>query len=311
MPYIDVVFQNIRSSLGIIAAGQAYYDAFPGIANVGQGNAGPFVAAAAPSAAWGGSVTGAVTSAGIFLCETPGYGNFYHNWDPPNVVAGGNVGLAPATNLRCVYLRGGAPGAPGPAAGVAPAVANQVGGAHWFGRSLFGSNHCIRCLGTGAVNFPPLAVPAAPPGTDRYALLFQADWPYSGTAQRVTGLFVHTKNTAADPGTQIAALCRLFPNDIIFGDLNLNLRQAHKEQSLAFAVGGTHTILAIRQAAGGGNYYFTHYLGMAGASTLDYALVPNAQVAHVELWAHDPGAGVPRLSVNGSDHSVMMLRIRV
>ncbi|VVS95097.1 endonuclease/exonuclease/phosphatase family protein [Desulfoluna spongiiphila] len=307
MAYLDIVFHNIRRNMVIVGAGQAYYNGFPAAANVGQGAGGAFVVPG-PSAAWGASVTGAATAAGIFLCEAPAYGSFFANWDVPPLNILGNLGMVPATDRRCLYLRGGAPAGP---VAVLPAVPMQIGAAAWFGRGLLGApDHGIRCLGTGAVNFPPLPVPSAPPGSDRFALLFQADWNYNGSAQRVTGLFVHTKNTQADPGTQIVALCRLFPNEIIFGDMNLNLREVYKNTSLSYAVGGTHTILALRQVGGGGNYYHTRYAGGGGTSTIDYALVPNAQVANVELWARCPGP-VPVLQQNGSDHSVMMLRIRV
>jgi len=307
MAYLDIVFHNIRRNMAIVRAGQAYYNGFPAAANVGQGTGGAF-AAPGPSAAWGPSITGVATAAGIFLCEAPGYTSFYSNWDVPPLSPVGALGMVPATDRRCLYLRGGAPAVL--VAGI-PAVPMQIGTAAWFGRRLLGApDHGIRCLGTGAVNFPALPVSSAPPGSDRYALFFQADWNYFGSAQRVTGLFVHTKNTQADPGTQIAALCRLFPNEIIFGDMNLNLRDAYKNTSLSCAIAGTHTILALRQAGGGGAYYHTRYAGGAGTSTIDYALVPNAQVANVELWAQCPGP-VPVLLQNGSDHSVMMLRIRV
>lgn len=46
-------------------------------------------------------------------------------------------------------------------------------------------------------------------------------------------------------GTQVAALCRDFLNDIIFGDLNINIRNALIRASLAAVVAGTHQILAM------------------------------------------------------------------
>ena len=328
MPYLNIIFHNIQH--GGMRVNQAvsranYTTNFVGQMNVYQTHLGPGMvgnAGGAPAGAWGNSVTGA-NAAGIFLCESHDYNHAdYNHWqaapsaipvfpgfpgnalNPP--VAGNfiNSGYTPfgPLNLLCAYFEGanenavGAPVPPQYPSGPAP-------WAFWMGSA----NHAHRCIGTGAAQ---LFNGNKPPGSDRYGILFQVyRRHYPAPADRILGLFVHVKNTAADPGTQIAALCNRFPNAIVFGDLNLNLRHQLKHESLSAAVSNTHTILAI-QTPGGGFYYTRYNAAGAGRSCLDYALVPNNHVNDVELWAHQPAAGVATLSTNNSDHSVMMLRIR-
>lgn len=178
-------------------------------------------------------------------------------------------------------------------------------------------------IGTGSVMPPPPQVlpPVAPPGSHRYGIYFQAGWNYHGGLVPVTGLFVHTMHGAvvpgghppgrveADMGTQIAALCRLFPDAIVFGDLNLDMVSQWKRTSLSEAVGGTHRLLFLRQ--NGGLPYITHPAPPRRGTAIDYALVPDAHTQDVEIWGvREPGAAAT-LWRNGSDHSVMRLRIRV
>jgi hypothetical protein len=304
MPHLDIVFQNIRSNFGIVSGGAGTYVGFDAAVNVFEGNAfggpvrgGPGYGVAAPSLGWGGSVTagGGGGASSIFLCESPTYAA-YAGWVAPALPAGHIIaGLTPygALNKLCAAFDGPAGAPPAVAAAVPP-----VGS--------FGGAGRVHYLGTGA-----MFAGAPPAGSDRYAIFFQAEWRYpvlgpGPAGPQVTGVFVHTKNTQACPGTQLAALCRRFPDEIIFGDLNLDLRQPAKAASLAAAVGATHTILALQH---GGGYYFTHYAMGGGSSALDFALVPNAFAPNVELWAHRPNPAIATLWTNGSDHCVMMLRI--
>lgn len=324
MPYLDIVFHNIQHGglpVNRIDSRRHYSVDFVAQMNVFQSNAGPGSIAAGiapPSAGWGGSVTSwgvghpPASACGIFFCESQDYTHAdYANWQgdalrgiptaipvfPVDYIMSGYTPIA-ALNTLCAFLEGNtenpAVGVP-VAAGVPPVYAS----AHWFG------NQALRCLGTGAA---PLLDGNALWGSDRYGILFQAARRTYPDGNAITGFFVHIKNTNADPGTQIAALCTNYPNSIIFGDLNFNLRTLLQERSLREAVRGTHTILAIQQV--GGIYYHTRYVAPGGGtSCIDYALVPNAQVANVELWAQRIAAAAT-LFRNGSDHSVMMLRIR-
>lgn len=348
MAYLNIVFHNIQHG-GIPVNGvnsRANYTAtFVQAMNVyqtptvvgggvgfvgGRTAAAPGGAAGAPaaSAGWGACATvplpGIVgdTACGIFLCESQQYIHVdYTHWGglAPAVPAGIPTaipafplpvgGLLPAyvvagfspcaaLNTLCAFFYGSTDPS------VAPTLPPTVTSPGW----LTAAGQALACLGTGdGALFGPLQ---APYGSDRYAILFQATRRTYPSGAPITGVFVHTKNTLADPGTQIATLCRLFPNEIIFGDLNFNLRIDRQVESLAHAVGATHTILAIQQTGvGAPPYYCTRYPPVGPAnSCLDYALVPNAQVINVELWARQPTV-VPTLSTNASDHSVMMLRI--
>lgn len=338
MPYLNIIFHNTQHggvTINTPVARANYTTNFVGAMNVYQTNAGPGTTAgggagvmAGSLGAWGPSVTGG-NAAGIFLCESQPYthadfggwlggggvpsaipdfpGNAMH---PGSFVNSGYVPIA-ALNTICAYLEaGGENMAVGAPALVPPIIPSP----HWMGSA----NQAIRCLGTGAA---PLLNGIAPWGSDRYAILFQAARrqyppppPPMGApppaGDPIIGIFVHTKNENADPGTQIVALCNAYQNAIIFGDLNLNLRHDLKFAALREAVSGTHTVLAIQNHAGANPLYHTHYKAAgAGQSCLDYALVPNAHVADVELWARRAGAAAA-LERNLSDHSVMMLRIQ-
>jgi hypothetical protein len=332
MPYLNIVFHNIQHGGRAVnqpTSRQDYTVNFVNNANVYQINgvrgtlAAP-VFGSSPTGAWGACVTRSLatpnTASGIFFCESNGYNHAdYDDWRavaPSAAVPGGvpsaipplpagpvGYGYSPfrSTNTRCVFLEGKAHD---PAVGAVAAIPIPP---NWVGSA----NQALRCMGTGSATF---LGPNAPWGSDRYGIVFKAfNRAYFNPVPvpvpvPITGVFVHTKNTEADPGTQIAALCRHFPTEIIFGDLNLNLRKLSNYQSLAYAVGATHTILAIQNAAG--QYYCTRYQGQRGTACLDFALIPNGQVANVELWAYDPGGAAPSLLKNHSDHSVMMLRIR-
>lgn len=181
---------------------------------------------------------------------------------------------------------------------------------NWLGKS----NPCsvLQCLGTGD---PNLYDGAAPPGSDRYSVYFQAInrtyYSAEGIGDAISGLFVHTI-AAADPGTQLVALCQDFPDSILFGSLNVDIKKIIGGQpltlhSLQAAIENTHTILAIQQADG------TFYSTCKTPDDLwdacrDYALIPNAYIEHVELWAYQNGDEAV-LQTNYSDHSVLMLRI--
>jgi len=201
-------------------------------------------------------------------------------------------------NFVCAFLEGLPDAAP--PAGALPALPAR----NWLGKR--NPNCALQCVGTGD---PNIYNTFAPPGSDRYAVYFQATHRTYPDSSPIKGLFVHTKNTGADTGTQLAALCRRFPNEIIFGDLNFDLRIDLKRQSLEAAVGETHVILAIQQASGLGFYCTRYQAGGGGTSCIDFALIPRTQIRNVELWARDPGEAVRRLDRNNSDHSVMMLRI--
>lgn len=309
MPYIDLVFHNIASRIAIVTATPAAYLGFPATTNVyqsaaGAGGAGPFPAygVAPASAGWGASVTTAAGPAAIFLCECPPYPQFNPAWAPPALPAGHQAaGLMPlpgvVLNKLVAPFDGPAPFAMPMVPG--PHLANQLPGAAWFG-GMGG----IRHLGTGRIDVNGGGVlDLAVPGSDRYATAFQAAWTYPDFSA-IRGLFVHTKNTGADPGTQVVALCRALPDHIVFGDLNVDVSWPLKLTSLAAAVGATHQVLLVRQP--GGAPYATR---QAGASTLDCALIPHAHVGDVELRARRPAAPAV-LAANGSDHAVMHLRIR-
>jgi hypothetical protein len=305
MPYIDIVFQNIRSNSDIYGGDFAYYRDFPTHANASSS----FRPVAIP-----GPSCHANQAAAVFLCESPGYMQYNHTIWPAVAVPGAiEAGLSPplAGNKNCVVFPG-----PVPSAGtlIAPPPSGPAGiGPTWFSA---GSGGGIHCLGTGHATL----LGGAPPGSDRYALYFEAIFAYPGPVYlgwqtqgpAISGLFVHTKNTDADPGTQIAALCRRFPNAIIFGDLNLDIRSNSKRESLSYAIGNTHEILALMNS---NTPYYTHYTRGSnsnvwkGSSTLDYALIPQAFVQHVELWGEVLGGTAPRLSNNKSDHAILMLRI--
>jgi len=316
MSYLDILFHNIQQGgLGRIntAASRANYTTvLPSQMNVLQtptahGYA-PGGAGGAPvaSLAWGANITGGANACGMFFCESSPYPglpnptNYHDNWRTPpsavpNLAAIGS--LAPSANLNqlCAFLEGVRDAGPLPAP-----IISSIPGAAWLGKS--DANCALHCVGTGD---PTLYGAHAPPGSDRYALYFEAtNRTYPGGIESITGVFVHVKNTDADPGTQIAALCRQFPQQIIFGDLNLDIRCQLKAASLQAAIARTHALLALQQCTVNRLYYATH-----GNTSLDYALVPNAYVNHVELWAHDNGGGAYNLNTNGSDHSVMMLRI--
>jgi hypothetical protein len=180
----------------------------------------------------------------------------------------------------------------------------------WLGKS----NPCsvLQCLGTGD---PDLYDGYAPPGSDRYAIYFQAInrtyYSEEGIGDAISGLFIHTME-AADPGTQLVALCQDFPDSILFGSLNLDISNVVGGQllslaSLQAAIEDSHTVLAIQQA--NGTFYST-YKTPDGPweGCRDYALIPNAYVPHVELWACQNGNDAV-LEANHSNHSVLMLRI--
>lgn len=322
MPYLDIVFHNTQHGNNSInqAGSRAYYTTgFIAAANAFQSNVGSgnTPANVPPSAGWGNCVAGANNASGIFLCESPPYDdNDYNHWQgnalavPPVPSAipafptdHTNSGFTPfgVVNTLCAFLEGEPEAAPAVGAPVIPAPALNPTSVHWIG------TQGIRCLGTGAT---VMRNGQAPWGSDRYGIKFQAHRRSYPNGNNITGIFIHIKNTHADPGTQIAALCREYPTEIIFGDLNLNLRQPLNLESLGHAIGATHTILALQNPTGGNQYYITHQtVGLAAGTCLDYALIPNAHVADVELWAHRPGAAAT-LSSNNSDHSVMMLRIR-
>lgn len=295
MAFADIIFHNIQSRNAIFD-GAGSYDYYLGAGDDGFAanrwtNSARERGNDANAPFWGKSVTGVDAPVAILLCETPVYANFHPNWQ---VNWQGFLpvlhGFEPAAsaNRLCAFW-------PGP---FAPQDADPPEPNWTYVNGVY-------LQGTGI----PLGG-AAPPGSDRYGIRFELHWHYSDEAVRVGGIFVHTKNTRADPGTQIAALCREFPNDIIFGDLNLNLRDGLKLASLASAVGGTHQILALQQQ--GGQFYHTRYNAAGGGtSCLDFALVPLARVENVVVWAQDPGAAAPVLTRNGSDHSVMKLRIHV
>ena len=330
MPYLNIVFHNTQhggKSINQRTSRADYTGHFVAQMNVFQSNAGPgFLpgAPAAPSSGWGGSVTGAATACGIFLCESPPYNNQnYRYWletvGPsalpsaiPKLPDYFGSGLSPyrdPPNNLCAFLEGAPQSVPLGTPGAPAAVNLIVHSPHWFGSPP----QALRCLGTGAAGL--LGPNQAPWGSDRYGILFQAvnrRYP-NPSSDSITGVFVHTKNTNADPGTQIAALCTWQPDAIIFGDLNLDLRQYFKQESLAIAVRRTHRILAIQQVApsgGAGNYYYTRYDSTgSGTACLDYALVPLRFAPYVELWAYRTSTAVPTLFTNHSDHSVMMLRI--
>jgi hypothetical protein len=330
------------------ANSRAYYTRYPTLVNVCQTPAGAggalvprtMLGGGYASLGWGANIAGALGRAcGMFFCESSPYtvfpGSLYNpNWGAampaaapafPTVALNAAVPVGPGPNLLppnpapnpappnsignsftpwasaihlCAFLEGYPDTAPPPIVPLAPASAN------WLVKS--NPNCPIRCIGTGDPTAPLYG--AAPPGSDRYAIYFQAtNRTYNALGNPISGLFVHTKNTAADPGTQITALCRQFPNSVIFGDLNFDITNALKLQSLNASINGTHTVLAIQQAVGG-PYYKTHKTMANWNSCLDYALVPNAFTGHVEIWGYKPGA-IPVLHPNGSDHSVMMLRI--
>lgn len=157
------------------------------------------------------------------------------------------------------------------------------------------------------------------PGSDRYGILFHvATRTYPDHEQTpIAGLFVHVKNTDADPGTQIAALCWYFPGHIIFGDLNIDIRKELKRQSLVAAICRTHTLKYHSESLlyQDGTPYFTHYKKgdsnrLNGKSTLDYALVPNGFAEYVSISGFPKGGVAYQLDTNGSDHAVMMMRIQ-
>jgi len=260
-----------------------------------------------PSNAWGPSATGAAVASGVFFCESPVYENYAPaaNWSTPALAEGPDqAGLAPTAHLNklCAYFNDQVATLGPSFLGAPSAAVNQVLGSIWFGNN---SECGLFCLGTGAIAPANQAVVES----DRYALLFQSLWTYPNGNQ-IKGVFVHTKNTYADPGTQVAALCVQYPDHLVFGDLNVNLHEPLKRQSLVASIAATHTILSIEQA--GGNNYFTRYnANNASTSTLDFVCIPNAVAPHVELWAYRPGAAA-NLERNGnnSDHSVMMLRVR-
>jgi hypothetical protein len=334
MPYLNIVFHNTQHgglSINQTTSRQDYTVNFVAAANVFQTSTGPGATAAAVggayglSGAWGACVTwwptatspaGANAASGIFLCESPAYDHpdyTYWNGHAPALPAmpssaipvfpNSHVlsGYTPFVSLNtlCAFLYGRDENHAIGVTGVVPAV---IASGEW----IHSPNQALACLGTGAA---PLLNHAAPWGSDRYGILFQASHRTYPNGDAITGVFVHTKNTDADPGTQIASLCRHFLSSIIFGDLNLNLRNTLARDSLAYAIGATHTILAI-QSAPAGPYYYTRYDAHgAGTACLDFALIPNAHITDVELWAHRPGAAVT-LSRHHSDHSVMMLRIQ-
>lgn len=352
MPYLDIVFHNIRSGgrkcVNPVTS-RAYYTEFPNTVNVCQTpGGGGFIPATLAgggfaSAGWGANIVGPAGGAcGMFFCESSPYpyfsGSSYNaNWSaamapPPPVIplpppvfpvvplnsavpvgpGAPNAAPNPAAPKsiknsftpyvgklqRCAFLEGYPDQAPPAAVPLAPVSGN------WLVKNNL--NCPIQCIGTGDPA-PPL-YGAAPPGSDRYAIYFQAtNRVYNGLGNSITGLFVHTQNTVGDPGTQLTALCTQFPNAIIFGDLNFDITNRFKLQSLNASINGTHTVLAIQQAAGG-SYFKTHKLMASWSSCLDYALVPNAFTTHVELWGNRTGA-IPVLHPYNSDHSIMMLRV--
>lgn len=330
MPYLNIVFHNTRhggASVNQVNSRANYTVNFVTAFNVFQTNGGPGATAAAPGGVagavpgvWGNCVTSTMAVAnaasGIFLCESHPYIHAdYNNWQgiapavpagiptaiptfPTDYIASGFTPFV-ALNTLCAYFMGLDDNN---AVGARAAPAAVVASTEW----MSAPNRALSCLGTGAA---ALLNGNAPWGSDRYGILFQARYRTYPNNDSITGVFVHTKNTDADPSSQIVALCREYPNSIIFGDLNVNLRQGYTLESLTHAVGATHTILALQDVASN-LYYYTRYDGLgAGTACLDFALIPNAHTADVELWSHRAGAAAT-LSTNNSDHSVMMLKIR-
>ena len=69
-------------------------------------------------------------------------------------------------------------------------------------------------------------------------------------------------------------MCRDLLNDIIFGDLNINMRSALIRASLAALVAGTHQILAMNTGfAPSAPCIFTRYNDLGGGtSSIDFAM---------------------------------------
>lgn len=314
MPYLNIVFHNVRGggagrinqSNGLIN----YAVKFVAQMNVYQTHNlnGPL----SYNGGWGECVTGwpgtPNTASGIFFCESQPYG-LYVGWNqaiPTFNFGFTGSGFAPYTSLKalCAFLEGEKENS---AIGAPNQVDLRPSSVGWVG------TRSLRCLGTGVSEL--VGSEKAPFGSDRYGILFQAAYRTYPNGDRIEGVFVHTKNTEADPGTQIVALCRRFPDAIVFGDLNFDLRRPMNYEALSYAVGATHEILAIQNTADANQYYCTHYVSNTiGTGCLDYALVPKAQIGKVELWAYRPpppqnGDPIPTLFTNDSDHSVMMLRI--
>ncbi len=349
MPYLDIVFHNLNHGGNPVNQNNSrnFYTSYSANVNVyqtvggGAGQTAGAAAAAPPSAAWGASITGAATACGIFFCESHAYLDpDYNRWDG-NAPAVPAIGYSAVPNFPVNHLTSGftpfhIPFGGNPnticafLGGDSEKIGGAVGGLPRIGPAAQtvsppddggGNPQALDCLGTGALGVFG-AVGNAPWGSDRYALLFQVRhrvYPGGGgnAVNRIKGLFVHTKNTHADTSSQLIALCNQFNDHIIFGDLNFDLRLPNnllKRESFGQAISGTHSILAIERVGGGGQYYFTRHAGNAfgapGTSTIDFALVPNARTAHIELWSQRLAGGVPTLQRNASDHAVMMLRIR-
>lgn len=364
MAYLDIVFHNIRKGgreiIGSPDSRKYYTSEFSKKVNVCQTPIAPlgsyargdkavpklFNPSPYASSKWGENIAGNGNACGIFFCESSPYpyylrSNYNEVWytasgsftcsavpgqgtipdGPPAAI---NNSFQPVNSTDAeLYVCAFVEGMPDltPTASVPFVLASP----DWVLKS--NPNCAIQCIGTGA---PAIYNNAAAPGSDRYAIYFQATNrsyyelvdPVRRLPLPITGIFVHIKNTHASMGTQITALCRQFPDAIIFGDLNYNLNKREEEntciknpltaESLNATISGTHTILAIEQNK---NKYF----GTRGRkvtdededlshSCIDYALIPNACTQNVELWAYDtPDTG---LETNNSDHSVMMLRIR-
>lgn len=335
MPYLTIVFHNVQRGGERVKredSRRKYTLDFVRQMNVFQTHKGPGATPAAKLSVsgeapgvWGECVTRwpllpdspEPAASGIFLCESKPYNHTdYQYWRgapaeplgmdtaipifPQDYTYSGFVPFA-NSDILCAFFEGACEDTTiGEIDMFHPPLLNP--------QELGSKLQALRCLGTGVSGL--LGPQQAPYGSDRYGILFQAarrKYPKGGG---IIGVFVHTKNTEANPGTQIAALCRRFPGAIVFGDLNFDLRNPMNYESLSYAVGATHEILAIRNTTAtiGNQYYATHYGG--GGTTLDYALVPSAQLENVELWAYRPNPAIANLGTNGSDHSVMMLRIQ-
>ena len=147
MPYIDIVFHNIRASDNIYGTDPVAYRALTGSINVCQGPAGaihldgggpPPTSTAAPG--WGPCVTGAARPSAIFTCESIEFCRYHAGWGAPVPDAAALAGLFPhaALNKLCAAFD---EANPVPAV-VAPAL---------VGAGYFGGASGLHFHGTGTV----------------------------------------------------------------------------------------------------------------------------------------------------------------
>jgi len=338
MAYINIVFQNMRKSLSDnpltddISNEFTYYTkTFLENVNVMQANIG---VSKLPTPDEKANLNHGASA--FFFTESPSFLSFYRdpshalpNWRvlTPIMDSYPNYGFHPCTTKLNAVLKGLRSDL---------SSYDDVADITWFAPVTSIVNRTdrgqiIRTAGTGV----------AVPGSDRYAIKFDAKKNYFTTDHHIHGIFVHIKNTNSSPGLQLAALCKANPHAIIFGDLNLDLNKVLKHEALEDAISNTHKILAIKQE---GDFFVpgtpsppstktargralarslppiqekktfrtTRFKGALHSSCLDYALVPINNEADIKLGAYRVGehSVVPHLERKHSDHSTMLLQIK-